>query len=202
MSTTDRPKKEEFVPLYEKLVAHGFDLGMLIKDDFFVSSRFSPNTTLIEAFQLAAMGGNSLNIPYFWHYRKKHRKRNPASISILDICKSGDYVRFTPSVAYRSDTALYGPMGLLTYSARFITKIFRIFSGKKSVPESQDYCVSNNFNKFKFNLAYEVLSTEYLNELSYYVVILKHPEDEGIFIFDASVLGKTDSIYLMEKQTS
>ena len=91
MSATDRPKKEEFVPLYEKLVAHGFDLGMLIKDDFFVSSRFSPNTTLIEAFQLAAMGGNSLNIPYFWHYRKKHRKRNPASISILDRCKSGDW---------------------------------------------------------------------------------------------------------------
>ena len=194
----------EYTLLQERLIKAGFDVNMLIKDESLIRYGHNPKIGLINTIKNALSGLNSLNVPVFQHYSRKHRRRNPVYIEITDIIKPGEWVVFTPSIQIDKDTSLSGKMDWLTFAAKLFTKLIRLFTGRKDKYQVEStLIIGTNSDSFEFSKGYYISSVFYLDELGDYIIVLKTNSSneeatlENTFTALPSILGKTDSVYIL-----
>lgn len=197
----------EYTPLQDRLIKTGFDKGMLDKDESLIRYGQHPKTGAFKALKNAFTGLGHLNTTVFQHYSRKHRRRNPVFIEMTEIIKPGEWIAFTPSIQIDKDTSLSGKMDLFTYIARLLTKIFRMFSGKKDKPQLETTLViGTNSDKFKLSQGYYINSVQYFSEVGEVLIQLtttsndETPTLENTFGATPSILGKTDTVYISSQQ--
>ena len=192
---------KEHSPLKDRLLDLGFDEHMLIKDRNLIMYGLHPLQGFFAALNNIRSNRPYLNTPGFSHFSKHHRKANPVFVSIEDIIRPGAWIAFTPSVLDEKETALFGKMDWLTRTARIFTKLVRVFTRRKDLPEFEAYILSNNRQNFNTSQSYFYRGTQFVKELNEDALILGTSEslslpDKDVFLLSSSALGNIKFVYI------
>ena len=192
---------KEHSPLKDRLLQLGFNEHMLIKDRNLIMQGMHPLQGVLEALDNVRNNRQYLNAPGFTHFSKKHRKANPVFVSTEDIMHPGDWIAFTPSVLDKKETSLFGKMDWLSRTARIFTKLVRVFTGRKDLPEFVTYILSKNSQNFNTSQSYFSRGTQFVKELNDDALILATSEslslpDEDVFILSSGALGNINYVYI------
>ena len=192
---------KEHSPLKDRLLQLGFNEHMLFRDRNLIMQGMHPLQGVLEALDNVRNNRQYLNAPGFTHFSKKHRKTNPVFVSTEDIMHPGDWIAFTPSVLNEKETSLFGKMDWLSRTARIFTKLVRVFTGRKDLPEFVAYILSKNSQNFNTSQSYFYRGTQFVKELNDDALILATSEslslpDEDVFILSSGALGNIDYVYI------
>ena len=192
---------KEHSPLKDRLLQLGFNEHMLIKDRNLIMLGMHPLQGFLKTLDNIRNNRQYLNAPGFTHFGKKHRKTNPVFVSTEDIMHPGDWIAFTPSVLDEKETSLFGKMDWLSRTARIFTKLVRVSTGRKDLPEFVSYILSNNSQNFNTSQSYFYRGTQFVKELNDDALILATSEslslpDEDVFILSSSALGNINYVYI------
>jgi len=190
-------QKRIFESLPEYLARrHGFDIGFLRKDGMLKIDSVGMSFTEQMKFTLS----NGYPPPAsFIHFSKKHYRRCPASVRVIDLLEEFEWISVLDAFQHRKQSDLNSKMDLLTLLARIFVK--------SNEPELESLIFpSDEIGKlFKTNLGIQVTqhssTTFYVKELGSTVLALHDGEDQKPQLYATeSLFGYIDYIYVIEKQ--
>ena len=186
-------KDRDFELVRDKLVRFGFDPVLLDNDDGLISTSLPPNTGVVEALKLAKDG---INLPsYIYHWSKRSKKINPVSIPFDSLLSKVEWLVFLPSIEVDKETSLFGKHNLLSWSARVLTKLFRLGSGAKDRSSFRTMIFGENIDKFQFNYGYKVLGLQYIEKAREEFLLLRDTK-ESVIAVHPSLLGYTNKVMI------
>jgi hypothetical protein len=179
-------KLRDFSSVFDLLLVRGFNPEFINKDDGLVSISYSPKLSLFEALKSSKYGV----LPSFiFHYREKHKRKNPCFIGTKEFVKCFRWIVITPSVNEFTDYDLSFKMDFWTYSARSLTFLYDLLTRKKLNRKTFPAMLRGiTADEFQFSTPYKVTDYYFDSKNGGWLEI---SHDGGVFYIAEHIIGYT-----------